>query len=244
MTKKNRIVLELEGKKITAERFKLAIKAFFGFIDELANQVTKKRKAIRWIVSVEPGSINLRASPELPKPNPSLLSTLFEIIDNGINIIENKDERPPYFSDEALTSIKELASVIDIKNRELDHIRIWTNGNKNILSFKTVENINSILKIHREELGSIEGKLQVISERRGFHFIVYDSLKDRPVRCYFDNKDIEKILTAFGKRVYVFGLIKYRKEQEPFSIQVKDFRIFPSQDELPTAKDVRGILRK
>jgi hypothetical protein len=45
-----------------------------------------------------------------------------------------------------------------------------------------------------------------------------------------------------GKQVEVFGLIHYRKNGTPISIEAEHIVRLPDDSELPTAEDVRGIL--
>jgi len=243
MEKKNQLILEIEGKKITSNKFKSTIKSFFDFVDEISSQITAKKKPILWIVSVGHSSVRLNLSPEVKKEDRLVIPDIIKTIENGINTINTQDVRPKYYSDDALKSLRELASIIDPTKEEINSIKVFTNGNKNEISTKAIGNVDSILQIRREELGSIEGKLEVISSRRGLHFVIYDSLKNRPVTCYFKDDFIEKVLTAFNKRVYVFGLIKYRRGGIPYSIQIEKFRIFRPQSELPTPEDVLGIIK-
>jgi len=243
MEKKNQLVFEIEGKKITSNRFKSAVKWFFDFVDEVSSQITVKKKPILWVVSVGHSSVRLNLSPEVKKEDRLVVPEIIETIENGINTINIQDVRPKNYTDDALKALRELASIVDPTKEEINSIKVYTNGNKNEISTKAIGNIDSILQIRREELGSIEGKLEVISSRRGLHFVIYDSLKNRPISCYFKDDFIEKVLSAFNKRVYVFGLIKYRKGGVPYSIQVEKFRIFRPQSELPTPDDVLGILK-
>ncbi len=72
--------------------------------------------------------------------------------------------------------------------------------------------------------------------------MVYDSLKERAIKCSFDENMLPSILAAFSKRVSVFGIVKYEQEGKPKSIEIKNLEVFPDQEKLPKAKDVRGIL--
>ena len=50
-------------------------------------------------------------------------------------------------------------------------------------------------------------------------------------------------LDKFRKRVEVSGIIHYRKNGMPISIEAEQIIALPDDSELPTAEDVRGILR-
>lgn len=241
--KVNNIVLEIDGPKITATKFTRGIKAFFGFINDVANEVSGKKKAIRWIVSVRPGSININVEPEPLNGFETVIPVTIEAIEKGIDIISNKAERPTHFSDDALKKIIDLVSIVDSRDKELDRVRIWVNNKPNNLSSKIVANIDLILGTSSKAYGTIEGKLQVISERQGLNFVVYDSLTDKPIKCYFDDDIMNEVIGAFGKRISVYGMIRYRKDGEPISIEVEELEVFPNKEDLPNIYDVLGILK-
>ena len=233
--------IEFSGPKITADKFARGVSAFFNFVDEIGKRITGKPKAVRWIISVQPSSVILLAKPT--DTEPQLIAVLFEDIENGIDMLNNKDVRPKHFSDTALSKLKDLASIITDKEPEIDKINVWTNGKRNIVSNKIVRHVESVLGVGVETIGSIEGKLQTISDRKGLKFFVWDVLTDEAIECYIDEELFEEAMKAFRKRVYVTGVIKHRKDGKPTSIKVEKIKVFPSRDELPSAEDVRGILK-
>ncbi len=243
MNSQNQVILEISGPRITADKFSRGVRAFFDFIDELAREVSGKIKPVQWIVSAQEGSIKLIAKPEPEEASPDAISSVLKAIENGVKMIEGSASRPECFSDKVLKDLQKLASICD-GNGDLDRVRIWVNQSPNEISTKIASNVNSILGIHFSDLGAIEGRLQMISERGGLRFAVYDSLTDRRVRCYFDEDLLEKIIFAFGKRVNVYGMIRYRQDGEPITISVEDFKVLRPRNELPTPEEVRGILRE
>jgi hypothetical protein len=64
------------------------------------------------------------------------------------------------------------------------------------------------------------------------------------VRCYFPEELLPSVFDTFRKRVEVSGVIHYRKNGTPVSIDAEQIIALPDDGELPTAEDVRGILRK
>lgn len=63
------------------------------------------------------------------------------------------------------------------------------------------------------------------------------------VRCYFPENLLPEVFDRFRKRVEVSGVIHYRKNGSPVSIEAEHIIGLPDDAELPTAGDVRGILR-
>ena len=53
---------------------------------------------------------------------------------------------------------------------------------------------------------------------------------------------IDEIKDALGKRVSVYGLIRSREDGQKVSVEVEDMEVFPNETELPSIKDIIGIL--
>jgi hypothetical protein len=54
---------------------------------------------------------------------------------------------------------------------------------------------------------------------------------------------LPELFTKFRRRVEVSGLIHYRRNGVPISIDVESIEILPDDSDLPSLDDVRGILR-
>ena len=81
-----------------------------------------------------------------------------------------------------------------------------------------------------------------MTEAGSVNFVVQDPITHNSIRCDIEEEDVEKYLAAFRKRVSVYGEIRYRKDGQPVSIAVREFRVLRESHELPRAKDVKGIL--
>lgn len=240
--KENTISLELDGDRISADKLKHSINVFFSLTDEIANEVSGKKKPIDWIVSVKSGSINLISHPVPKDIDAKLIPKIVNAIGSGLDMLEKSSKTPPYFSEKALELAQELATIPDIKGNGLSRICVRANNIQHNLTPKTVANVDSLLGYHTKALGSIEGKLQAISERGDLRFTVYDSLTDKGIRCNIKEELRSEATKAFGKRVYIFGIIRYAHNGQPKSIQVEEIKVFPENDKLPTALDICGIL--
>lgn len=245
--KKNKITLKLEGPKVTASKFVDGVKAFFDLIDEVTEEVTKKKHSVEWIVSVKQGSTLVSASPEVTEENVNYIREIKKTIKSGLEFIEKGiNERPPYFSDEALQATKTLASLVDTKKEGIEQVQIILDSAVENLSPCSIEKINDILGDKHEAIGSVEGKVQILYALHGIECAVYDELTHQKVICKIhpEHPDLEeKLIAAFRKRVAVYGLVKYRKDGTPSSILVDDIRVFKPPDQLPTFDQVQGIFK-
>lgn len=124
----------------------------------------------------------------------------------------------------------------------VDNINVSVKNKTSTLSNTTYNNILHLFEVKSKSYGTIEGKLEMVSERHGLKFIVTDPITDRGIKCNFDEKMLKDIVNAFDKRVSVYGLIRYNKNGDPLEVAVEEFRKLRERDQLPTSYDVRSIL--
>lgn len=243
---KRYITLKIEGDRINANKLRNSISNFYEFIDEIACQVFKRKKPIKWIVEVKEGSINLVNEAEVDeKLDNTMQDKVFRLIGSGIDILNKEAIIPPNFNDKALLHLQDLASIPDIEKNGLQRIDILIDNKRFTLSKLVVANIDLLLGVKFKALGSIEGRLSTLSERGTKRFIIYDSLTDKGINCYIDDNGIlYEAANAFGMRVNVYGTIRYDYMGNPKSIKVESLKVFKDSQDLPTAFDVLGILRR
>lgn len=223
--KPNTITLKLKGDRITADKLRKSIDAFYGLMDEVVTEVSGKKKPIKWIVSVRKGSIILTSEPEIVGELPPLITDeIFATLEKGVKSLEKKASRPERFTDKALIYLQDLASIPEAKGNGLDMISIEVNKKSHVLTKHVVANVDSLLGEYSHALGSIEGRLETISERGGNKLFVYESLMNRGILCYVNEEIMLKVLDPkyFGKRVSVSGMISYDKDGAPKRIRVAD----------------------
>jgi len=233
----------ISGDRVTAEGFKKAVDAFFGVLKEVTASVTGKAGSIDWIVSAKKGSISLGVKGEAAHakysvPVPQVVAATYA----GLKQIQTSRARPRHFNDDALRGAKELVQLVDGKT--ISAIRIRRSKESVGLQPEAVPNVDAMLVGTLTEEGFVEGTLEMISSRGGLHVSVWDALSDREVRCVVGPQMLDKVKAAFGRRVAVGGTISHKRTGEPVSIAVETIEVFPTDDELPTADDVLGILAK
>ncbi len=59
----NTVQFYIEGPKITADDFRRCVRNFLDLLNEVTIDVSGRKKAVEWIISVAPGSIGLLATP-------------------------------------------------------------------------------------------------------------------------------------------------------------------------------------
>ncbi len=203
------LILELPGSAITAEVFRKAVDAFVDLINEVTKGMSGSSDDVKWVISVSRGSAKIHFQAEPVNIPLQKLPALTNVIQTGIRSIQSESKRPPHFSDIALRKAKDLVSVIEPENGGPKVIRIWHKREACSLTSEALVNVNLALSEGSKDWGSIEGRLSMISERTGHKFTVYDRLLDKHILCNFPPRLLSKVLDAFGKRVSVYGLIRY-----------------------------------
>lgn len=221
------------GGEVEPREFERVLAAFFDVIEGIDHAWPK----VRWKVEVKKGSQLIGVAP-IGAP-PPFLPSFMQTFTDGLATLERGPEKPQHFTDKALRGVRTIARYSDSPARP----RLWSDYRPIRLSGHTVANVGELLEGNLVEHGALSGRLQTLSERDGFKFVVYDDLWDQPISCLIKQDDIPRAMAAFGRRVEVFGQVRYRKDGRPTAIEVDDFDVFPVSSELPKAKDVQGILR-
>ncbi len=234
--------MELDGRRVTADAFSRGIRAFSTLLNEVSTEFTGQAKSVDWTVSLQTRSTMISFSPEPAAVNAGKIARLLNIIHDGIESVETGSMRPPHFSDQALQSARELAELVSNVAGEVDAVRVWKDNHPHTLTMRTVKHVDSFSSRGSQDWGSVEGRLCMVSELGGFHFIVMDPLTYKPVRCRFPESLLGQVIRAFGKRVFVSGMIQYLGNGEIASVDVDEFRRFPNSKDLPGFLEIYGIL--
>jgi hypothetical protein len=238
------LTLEIEGMGVTAEKFLRGVEAFFGLVSEVTKRVCVDRRRIEWLVQVRAGSNLVGMRPAPGYPSPQIVDAVLRVVRDGIETLEDRSEEPLFFSALAIKQVRNLGRIASADDKNDIRIRVWVKQQKLDVTHRSAAHVANLLREVSTEYGSVEGRLQVASERRGLHFTVYEPIWDKPIRCDIPDEMLDAALKLFGKRIEVYGLIRYRRDGSPSSIRVEEIVPFPSRDELPSAAEVRGILKE
>ena len=157
--------------------------------------------------------------------------------------MEQGPAEPAHFTPRAIRHLHDLAEIVGTDEDDETEVKVWIRQQPRDLTHRTVVHTGELLSAAYSDHGSIEGRVQVLSERRGLHVVVYDPLWDKPVRCHLSDEQAEIALGNFGKRVEVFGLVRYRGDGAPVSIDVEEIVPLPAPEDIPGYRAVHGILR-
>jgi hypothetical protein len=185
----------------------------------------------------------LAVSPAANDP-PELVQTIYSRTENGIRLLASGNLDEARLSDAALRHLRTLSELTERPDRVPVTVRVWVRR-------KPVELKSDIGRLIREDqgaayndYGSIEGRLDMIADRDGNLLVqVRDAFFRQVVKCHLREELLTEAFAKFRKRVEVSGVIHYRSNGTPISIEAERIDCLPEDDELPSPADVRGILR-
>lgn len=238
------LTLEIDGKNVTPDKFMRGVRAFFNLVAEITRAQAGPQQFVHWAVQVKDGSNLIGMVPHHFNVAPIVLDTIYAKVQEGIETLENEAEEPEGFPEPALRCIRELASVVGTDEDDDTRVRVWTKKQPTAVTHKAVAHIAVLLNEGYEDFGTMEGRVQVISEQGALHVFVTEPIRSRRIRVYFDEEMLPQFMGAFRKRVEVTGLIKYRRDGTPVSINAKKIVEFPDAKDLPNFREMRGIFRE
>lgn len=234
------ITLELEGKTLPAEKFLKAATAFVHLVQDLTSKEAGDEKTPKWVVQVKSGS-NLIGLNPAPGYNPAIIHRVARQAQDLIDRAEKNDRTITALPETTLRNLRALATVAE-ENGDGVSLRVWIKKEPISMGVRTAANLKEWLEVEYKDYGSVEGRLQVISERGNFSAEITDPLHGKAIKCILDTDKIKAALDLFGQRVEAYGLIRYRKDGNIADITVDEFVPFPSPTDIPSFEDVRGIL--
>jgi len=235
----NQIEIKIQATNLTPDSFLKAAESFLDIVQGVGKNTSET--PIDWRVEVAEGSAILRAC----VANPSLESNKsIDAICKGMRSLRSGAKVVPYgFTQKEIRSAKSLAAVID--GNKVQSIS-FQNGTEPEDFPQTVVGVaDAILSGESySAFGSIEGKIDSLSDKHVFTCSVTDPIFDREITCYFQKQEVEEeAVKGFRKRVMASGLIRYGKEGYPTSIVVDAVRIFPDESELPSIEEIRALFK-
>jgi len=194
---KTTLTLSLGGD-IPLDQFALTIERFQRLIDLLTQEVSQDVD-ITWIVDeLFAGSavITIRGKAEQ--------SEAIERVGRAYSVIGQSLEhhQPIPYSPQIARAAENLTTVL---NGQITSIQFEA-GNEvaTVTSSVPVEQAAGLIGAY----GSVEGRVETLTSRRGLGFTLYDLLTDRAVRCHLEPAQAESVRDAWDHRAIVRGWIR------------------------------------
>jgi len=143
------------------------------------------------------------------------------------------------FDADLLEDIRALAKPV---GRNIKSATILFNDQELDLTPRITLRADEALAIEDECDGFLEGMLEQINVHHGANtFHIYPDVGPRKVTCHFPASLFDDAVSAVGRKVEVFGTLKYRGGAPyPHQIAVTGVNPFPPDHEIPDWEDLRG----
>ncbi len=238
----NSVILDFDAPVVTPDTFRRLVASFVDLLESVTEKAAGTGKRTVWNMAVSEGSRLIRATAVPDLKTAAVTEKVVRAIPDGLKRLEKGTPvSPTYFDQRALRAAREIASIS--KERKLIYLQFHGAGAPVSVSQRSADSVVKLLGQH-QALGTVEGKLQTITDRQTLQFVVFDSLYDRGVNCFMDEGTMEKAMQAFRKRVAVTGMVQYDQESRPVSIRVDSIEVFKDVSELPPIKEFRGLFKK
>ena len=235
------LTLEI-GADVSPDRFLTAVRAFFGYVDEVGQMLAPDGRAPAWLVRVREGS-NLIGVEPAPSSPMEIVRAVYARVQSGVGSLANGDIEQSGLNEAALRHLRALSDLIQADKKRPTPVRIWVERQAISLVPEIGETIREDWRIDYHDMGTVEGRLEVIQDHAGLELRVRDPALRRTVKCYVPEEMLPNVFAQFRKRVEIFGLVHYRRNGTPVSIEASTIDPLPDDDDLPTPEEVRGILR-
>jgi hypothetical protein len=235
------LTLEI-GADISPEKFLTATRAFFGYVDEIGKTVVGDDERPNWVVRVRSGSSLIGVDPT-PMTSPAIVQAIYARAAKGANALSEGDIDASDLPERALTHLRTLSDVLPLSGVGSTPMRIWVKKQPIALSREMGDLIKEMQRSDYRDYGTVEGRLEAIQDHRGLELRIRDSLLKLTVRCTVPEEKLEEVFRHFRKRVELSGLVHFRRNGIPISIDVSGIQGLPDDADLPDLEEVRGIMR-
>ena len=237
------LTLEI-GEAVSPDKFLVLAKAFFGYVEEVAAGVTGDAEPVRWSVFVREGSGLIGVLPVSALPDMMFVQDIYAKAEFGIQQLAHGLLEESDLSEPALKHLRTMAGAVETKKGHALPIRVWVKKKPVELSPQIARVIEEDWRIGYHDFGTVEGRLKSIQDNDGrLQLRVRDAALKQAVVCNVPDEMLVDAFAKFRHRVEVTGMIHYRRNGTPVSINVGHIETILEDSELPSADEVRGLLK-
>lgn len=245
VTKSDRIELVIEG--LPEFEGKILLKTFMSELQNLAATLVKidrdnnegKSTSAFEVASLSfssPYRVGLEAVAN--RSNPMAAQLVLQRLDSIASALKTGDGLDDMDTD-LLENLQAMAKPV---GHSIKNATILFNGS--MLEFDSGVNgrLESALAIEDECSGGVAGMLEQINIHHDANvFHIFPDIGPKKITCHFPSQLYDEAVSAVGRRVDVFGILKYRSGASfAHKIAVTSIDVFDNLDDLPDWDDLRG----
>lgn len=234
------IRIEEEDNRLPFNAFFDAVAGTVSILKDIDSEMsTEKKQSLEWDIS----SVSMHSPLEftleaIPYDESMRRDPITPFLDD-VNRLE-RGEKAHFLNQKQQNRLKKIVGALD---KGIRSITFNSNGNAAKVSRVIVDTIMdySVKKSDHYEIGSIEGRLEVISVHGKDSIKVWDRRFNDEVTCTLSDEKLEEAKRALGKRVKIRGRIKYHKKHPKYVVDVFDIRVLREIKELPQPDKIGPI---
>ena len=200
-------------------------------------------EAPTWIVRTREGSHLIGVDPA-PGAKAQLVREVYARMKHGVEQLAAGEIDAARLPDAAIRHLKNLSEYAERPRKQSVMVRIWVEKKAVALGSDVTQ---AIVESWGGRLSRITAQsragLRQFRITRLSRFACAIPVLRQSIPCYVPEDKLPDAFANFRKRVEVSGLIHYRRNGVPVSIEVDAIAPIPDDAELPSIDDVRGILR-
>lgn len=230
------------GENLSPDRFMAAARAFFGYVDAIADGLGSETDKVKWVVRVREGSHLIGVDP-VAVSSPAAVAAIYGAAEKGLGQIATGDIEKSGLTEGAMKHLRVLSEMTDGSHGKPVPVKIWVRKKPVTVVPELAHVIREDTKAAYNDYGTLEGRLRAIADQGSVQLQLRDELLGITLKAYVSEDLLPVAFSNFRKRVEVAGLIHYRRNGVPISIEVSQIDPLPEDSELPSLDDVRGLLR-
>lgn len=236
------LILNGEPKTISMHALSVAVSNWLVMLTEVDCAVSgHAHGSLDWMVDdLAIGSLVIEAKAQSRLEGENFGPEVVRQTMNGLRLLEESGLTPPFLSLRGLRSAQRLVKLIG--QHGVWSIEVTNHSERVPLSARSSANIDQLVAIRHHALGSVEGKLEMITvhERRP-RFNLYVRSTHTAVRCIFQPELLDQVKANLGQSVIAAGEISYNAKNEPVRVDLRELRRLRTKDELPSIGELSGI---
>lgn len=236
------LALEI-GDDTSPEKFMAAARAFFGYVNEITRALATSGETPQWYVRVREGSAIIGVDPAPSAPQ-NIVQSIYSKAETGFRWLANGTVDDSGLPEPAIRHLRDLSELTAGARGALMNVKLWVRHKPLDVDSKIAEVVREDWRTDYKDFGTVEGRLETIQDRDGkLQLQIRDAIFRQTIRCYFPEDMLNDAFDSFRKRVEISGIVHYRKNGAPISIEVAHIDRLPDDSDLPSPEDVCGILR-
>ena len=217
------ITLEIGDANLTSDDLRKSIDAFDGLLKTVTKSVCPG-SSVDWIIRPKTGSLLIGAN---AATDPGTVEQIKALAHDSL-----EGKLPSIHSDEVVRHIRVLSN---IKN-----VHLWVGRESREITQEVYATLKAACRPAYIAPGSVEGRLSVLSDRSAL--AIYEPVWNKRIECNVSDALLEGMRHLWRKRVTAYGMVHYRSDGFPASIDAQSVQPFADDDALPSSADVLGIL--